>query len=69
MIEDGIMKLGDIYIYLEFYGCLFIDLILNVVLVVVDKVDKDGNLYIGFNIEEILIIVEVVVFKDGIVIV
>lgn len=39
MIEDEMLKIGEIYIYLEFYGCFFIDLILNIVLVVVDKVD------------------------------
>lgn len=38
-------------------------------LIVVVSVDCDGNLYIGLNIEDMLIVVEVIVFKDGIVIV
>lgn len=69
MVEDGVMKLGDIHTYLELFGRLFIDLIPNVVLVAADKADKKGNLYTGFNTEETPTIVEAAAFKDGIVIV
>ncbi|MGG0738789.1 malonate decarboxylase subunit alpha [Niallia taxi] len=69
MIEDGMLKLGDIHTYLELFGRLFIDLIPDVVLVAADKADKDGNLYTGNNTEETPTIVEAAAFKDGIVIV
>lgn len=69
MIADGTMQVGDIHTYLELFGRLFIDLIPNVVLVAADKVDRDGNLYTGFNTEETPTIVEAAAFHDGIVIV
>lgn len=69
MIEDQVVKLGDIHTYLELYGRLFIDLTPNVVLVAADKADSEGNLYTGFNTEETPTIVEAAAFKDGIVIV
>lgn len=69
MIEDGIIKIGEIHTYLELYGRLFIDLIPNVALVAADKADRNGNLYTGPNTEETPTIVEATAFKDGIVIV
>ena len=69
MIADGTMTVGDIHTYLELFGRLFIDLIPNVVLVAADKVDREGNLYTGFNTEETPTIVEAAAFHDGIVIV
>ncbi|WP_308556448.1 malonate decarboxylase subunit alpha [uncultured Lactobacillus sp.] len=69
MIADGTMQVGDIHTYLELFGRLFIDLIPNVVLVAADKVDRDGNLYTGYNTEETPTIVEAAAFHDGIVIV
>lgn len=69
MIADGTMQVGDIHTYLELFGRLFIDLIPNVVLVAADKVDKQGNLYTGYNTEETPTIVEAAAFHDGIVIV
>lgn len=69
MIADGTMQVGDIHTYLELFGRLFIDLIPNVVLVAADKVDREGNLYTGFNTEETPTIVEAAAFHDGIVIV
>ncbi len=68
MIADKTMQVGDIHTYLELFGRLFIDLIPNVVLVA-DKVDREGNLYTGFNTEETPTIVEAAAFHDGIVIV
>ena len=69
MIADGTMTVGDIHTYLELFGRLFIDLIPNVVLVAADKVDREGNLYTGFNTEETPTIVEAAAFHNGIVIV
>lgn len=69
MISDHKLEVGDIHTYLELFARLFIDLIPNVVLVAADKVDRDGNLYTGFNTEETPTIVEAAAFKDGIVIV
>lgn len=69
MIADGTLQVGDIHTYLELYARLFVDLIPNVVLVAADKVDKDGNLYTGYNTEETPVIVEAAAFHDGIVIV
>lgn len=69
MIADGTLKVGDIHTYLELYARLYIDLIPNVVLVAADKVDRDGNLYTGYNTEETPVIVESAAFHDGIVIV
>jgi malonate decarboxylase alpha subunit len=68
MLEDGILKMGEIHTYLELYGRLFIDLIPNVALVAADKADASGNLYTGPNTEETPTIVEATAFKDGIVI-
>lgn len=42
---------------------------MQVVLVAADKVDRDGNLYTGYNTEETPTIVEAAAFHDGIVIV
>lgn len=69
MIADHSLEVGDIHTYLELFARMFIDLIPNVVLVAADKVDKQGNLYTGFNTEETPTIVEAAAFKDGIVIV
>ena len=69
MIADKQIEIGDIHTYLELYARMFIDLIPNVVLVAADKVDRQGNLYTGFNTEETPTIVEAAAFKDGIVIV
>lgn len=69
MLEDGILKIGEIHTYLELYGRLFIDLIPNVVLIAADKADWLGNLYTGPNTEETPTIAEAAAFKDGIVIV
>lgn len=69
MLEDGILKIGEIHTYLELYGRLFVDLIPNVVLVAADKADRFGNLYTGPNTEETPAIIEAAAFKDGIVIV
>jgi len=69
MLEDGILKIGEIHTYLELYGRLFVDLIPNVALVAADKADRFGNLYTGPNTEETPAIVEATAFKDGIVIV
>jgi len=69
MLEDGILKMGEIHTYLELYGRLFIDLIPNVALVAADKADRFGNLYTGPNTEETPTIIEATAFKDGIVIV
>ncbi|WP_394355094.1 malonate decarboxylase subunit alpha [Lacticaseibacillus paracasei] len=69
MIADGTLKVGDIHTYLELYARLYIDLIPNIVLVAADKVDKNGNLYTGYNTEETPVIVESAAFHDGIVIV
>ncbi|MED1796971.1 malonate decarboxylase subunit alpha [Brevibacillus nitrificans] len=68
MLEDGILKMGDIHTYLELFGRLFIDLTPNVALVAADKADAQGNLYTGPNTEETPTIVEATAFKDGIVI-
>lgn len=68
MLEDGILKIGDIHTYLELFGRLFIDLIPNVALIAADKADAQGNLYTGPNTEETPTIVEAAAFKDGIVI-
>lgn len=68
MLEDGILKMGEIHTYLELFGRLFIDLIPNVALVAADKADAAGNLYTGPNTEETPAIVEATAFKDGIVI-
>ncbi|MFP7734748.1 malonate decarboxylase subunit alpha [Priestia aryabhattai] len=69
MIEDGVLKMGEIHTYLELYGRLFIDLIPNIALVAADKADSQGNLYTGANTEETPTIIEAAAFKDGIVIV
>ncbi|RNB90032.1 malonate decarboxylase subunit alpha [Brevibacillus fluminis] len=68
MLEDGILKMGEIHTYLELFGRLFIDLIPNVALIAADKADDAGNLYTGPNTEETPAIVEATAFKDGIVI-
>jgi len=69
MLEDGILKIGEIHTYLELFGRLFIDLIPNLALVAADKADQNGNLYTGANTEETPTIIEATAFKDGIVIV
>jgi malonate decarboxylase alpha subunit len=69
MLEDGVLKIGEIHTYLELYGRLFIDLIPNVALVAADKADRHGNLYTGPNTEETPTLIEATAFKDGIVIV
>lgn len=69
MLEDGILKIGEIHTYLELFGRLFIDLIPNIALVAADKADQKGNLYTGANTEETPTIIEATAFKDGIVIV
>ncbi|MET3292341.1 UNVERIFIED_CONTAM: malonate decarboxylase alpha subunit [Brevibacillus sp. OAP136] len=68
MLEDGILKMGEIHTYLELFGRLFIDLIPNVALIAADKADAAGNLYTGPNTEETPAIGEATAFKDGIVI-
>ncbi|MBU8908286.1 malonate decarboxylase subunit alpha [Desertibacillus haloalkaliphilus] len=69
MLEDGILKMGEIHTYIELYGRLFIDLIPSVALVAADKADRYGNLYTGANTEETPTLVEAAAFRDGIVIV
>ncbi|YCA44713.1 malonate decarboxylase subunit alpha [Bacillus sp. JZ8] len=69
MIEDGMLKMGEIHTYLELYGRLFVDLIPKVALVAAEKADEKGNLYTGSNTEETPTIIEAASFKDGIVIV
>lgn len=69
MLEDGVLKIGEIHTYLELYGRLFIDLIPHVALVAADKADRFGNIYTGPNTEETPTIIEATAFKDGIVLV
>src|SRR6202046_1992307 len=69
LLEDGKLDIGAIHTYVELYARLLVDLVPNVVLVLAERADAEGNLYTGPNTEDTPVIVEAAAFHDGIVIV
>lgn len=69
MAFSGAVKIGAIHTYVELYARYFNELIPNVVCLVAQEADRDGNLYTGPNTEETPAIVEAAAFRGAIVIV
>src|ERR1700733_8748223 len=52
LVASNALRIGAIHTYLELYARMLVDLTPNVALVVADKADRNGNLYIGPNNED-----------------
>lgn len=69
MVMDGSVKIGDVHTYVELYSRYFAELRPDVVCLVANEADKEGNLYTGPNTEETPPLVESAAFGGAIVIV
>jgi malonate decarboxylase alpha subunit len=69
MVMDGSVKIGDVHTYVELYARYFAELRPDVVCLVANEADKDGNLYTGSNTEETPPLAESAAFGGAIVIV
>jgi malonate decarboxylase alpha subunit len=47
LVANGTVRIGAIHTYLELYARMLVDLTPRVALIVVDKADRNGNLYTG----------------------
>jgi len=69
MVMAGSVKIGDVHTYVELYSRYFAELRPDVVCLVANEADKEGNLYTGPNTEETPTILEAAVFNAAVVIV
>jgi malonate decarboxylase alpha subunit len=69
MVMDGSVKIGDVHTYVELYSRYFAELRPDVVCLVANEADKEGNLYTGSNTEETPPLAESAAFGGAIVIV
>jgi len=69
MVMDGSVKIGDVHTYVELYSRYFAELRPDVVCLVANEADKEGNLYTGPNTEETPPLAEAGAFGGAIVIV
>jgi len=69
MVMDGSVKIGDVHTYVELYARYFAELRPDVVCLVANEADKEGNLYTGSNTEETPPLAESAAFGGAIVIV
>jgi malonate decarboxylase alpha subunit len=67
MLRDKRIEVGNIHTYNELYSRYFMDLRPDVALLCAVEADKDGNLYMGGNLEDSSVIAEAVAFGQGIV--
>ena len=68
VLNSGKIQLGAIHTYIELFGRYFIDLTPRVAMTVARQADRDGNLYMGPNVEDSPVVVEATAFKQGIVV-
>ena len=68
VLNGGKVKLGAIHTYIELFGRYFMDLTPKVAVTVARQADRDGNLYMGPNVEDSPVVVEATAFKQGIVV-
>jgi malonate decarboxylase alpha subunit len=69
MVMDGSVKIGDVHTYVELYSRYFAELRPDIVCLVANEADKEGNLYTGPNTEETPPLAESGAFGGAIVIV
>lgn len=69
MAFAGKIKIGAIHTYVELYARYFAELIPNVVCLVAEEADAEGNLYTGPNTEETPALVEAAAFRGAVVVV
>ena len=67
-LNGGKVQLGAIHTYIELFGRYFVDLTPKVAVTVARQADRDGNLYMGPNVEDSPVVVEATAFKQGIVV-
>ncbi len=67
-LNGGKVELGAIHTYIELFGRYFVDLTPHVAVTVARQADRDGNLYMGPNVEDSPVVVEATAFKQGIVV-
>ncbi len=68
VLNGGKVELGAIHTYIELFGRYFMDLTPKVAVTVARQADRDGNLYMGPNVEDSPVVVEATAFKQGIVV-
>jgi malonate decarboxylase alpha subunit len=67
-LNGGKIELGAIHTYIELFARYFMDLTPQVAMTVARAADRDGNLYMGPNVEDSPAVVEATAFKQGIVV-
>ena len=67
-LNGGKVELGAIHTYIELFARYFMDLTPQVAMTVARAADRDGNLYMGPNVEDSPAVVEATAFKQGIVV-
>ena len=67
-LNSGKIELGAIHTYIELFARYFMDLTPKVAMTVARQADRDGNLYMGPNVEDSPVVVEATAFKQGIVV-
>src|SRR5271155_3652592 len=67
-LNGGKVELGAIHTYIELFARYFMDLTPHVAMTVARAADRDGNLYMGPNVEDSPAVVEATAFKQGIVV-
>ena len=67
-LNGGKIELGAIHTYIELFARYFMDLTPKVAVTVARQADRDGNLYMGPNVEDSPVVVEATAFKQGIVV-
>ncbi len=68
LLNSGKVELGAIHTYIELFARYFVDLTPHVAITVARQADRDGNLYMGPNVEDSPVVVEATAFKQGIVV-
>ncbi len=68
LLNGGKVELGAIHTYIELFARYFMDLTPKVAMTVARQADRDGNLYMGPNVEDSPVVVEATAFKQGIVV-
>ena len=67
-LNGGNIELGAIHTYIELFARYFVDLTPKVAVTVARQADRDGNLFMGPNVEDSPVVVEATAFKQGIVV-
>ena len=67
-LDGGKIELGAIHTYIELFARYFMDLTPKVAMTVARQADRDGNLYMGPNVEDSPVVIEATAFKQGIVV-